>query len=373
MSNHLHIVCFDIPYPPDYGGVAEVFFKIKSLAEAGIKIHLHCFKYGRSEQQELKKYCYEVCYYSRNLGHKGISFKLPYIVSSRANEKLLVNLLKDDYPILMEGIQSTYFIDNPKLENRKIVVRLHNVEFEYYKQLAKQTKSIIKKTYFLIESFLLKNYEKKIANKALFLGLTEKDVAIYKNEFNSSSVFYVPPFIGWKFPLCLEGIGSFCLYHGNLSVPENESAAFWLLENVFHDIEIPFVIAGKNPSNELINAAHKKSHTCLVANPSEKEMHDLIQKAQINVLPSFSTSGIKFKYLYSIFCGRHCIINENMQAGTFLGAATHIGNNADSFKSMISQLFSKPFGTEEIEIREQIMHQHYNNKNTAEQLINFLY
>jgi glycosyltransferase involved in cell wall biosynthesis len=373
LSKHLHIVCFDIPYPPDYGGVAEVFFKIKSLAEAGIKIHLHCFKYGRTEQPELKKYCFEVCYYQRNQGHKGISFNLPYIVSSRANEKLLENLLKDDYPILMEGIQSTYFIDNHKLENRKIVVRLHNVEFEYYKQLAKQTKSIIKKTYYLIESLLLKNYERKIANKALFLGLTEKDVATYKSELKASSIFYLPPFIGWKFPLCLEGIGSFCLYHGNLSVAENERAAFWLLENVFNDIEIPFVIAGKNPSDELINAAHKKTHTCLVANPSEKEMHDLIQKAQINVLPSFSTSGIKFKYLYSIFCGRHCIINDNMQSGTFLGSATHIGNNADAFKSIIFQLFNKPFGIEEIELREQLMHEYYNNKNTAEQLINFLY
>ncbi|MCX6283192.1 MAG: mannosyltransferase, partial [Bacteroidetes bacterium] len=44
MEQHLHIVSFDIPYPPDYGGVIDVYYKIKTLSEAGVKIHLHCFE-----------------------------------------------------------------------------------------------------------------------------------------------------------------------------------------------------------------------------------------------------------------------------------------------------------------------------------------
>lgn len=373
MSKHLHIVCFDIPYPADYGGVAEIFFKIKALSEEGIKIHLHCFKYGREEQPQLKQYCHEICYYQRNQGHKGISYMLPYMVTSRANKKLLNNLLKDEYPILLEGIQTTYFLYTQQLKNRKIVVRLHNVEYQYYWQLAKQTNSVVKKAYYYLESWLLKKYEKKIANQAVFLSITEKDMVTYQDKFQCLQISCLPPFVGWKFPLCLEGIGSFCLYHGNLSIAENERAALWLLEKVFNEIEIPLVIAGKNPSDELLKAAHKKSHTCLVANPSEKEMHDLIQKAQINVLPSFSTTGIKFKYLYSVFCGRHCVINDNMNSGTLLGSATHIGNNPQAFKSIILQLFRKPFGVEEIQHREKLMHLYYNNNVTAEKLIEFLY
>ena len=373
MDKHLHIVCLDVPYPPDYGGVFDLYYKIKSLFEAGVKIHLHCFEYGRGKQKELDVYCEEVQYYPRNTGHKGMSMSIPYMVSSRASESLLSNLLKDDHPILLEGIQCSYFLYTGKLEGRKVVLRLYNVEFHYYRQLAKQTRSLFKKIHYYNESRLLKKYERAIAGKCLILAVTEKDVNDYKNIFNASQVAYLPAFIGWNFPLCQEGIGTFCLYHGNLSVPENEKVAKWLLEDIFDEIEIPFVIAGKNPSTQLENLAHKKQNTCLVANPSEKEMFDLIQKAQVNILPSFTTTGIKFKLLYSVFCGRHCIVNVEMTEGTKLESACHIASSADAFKSILMQLYRKPFDNEEIHLRENLMHHYYNNAENSRRLIQWIW
>jgi len=35
MSYSLHIISFNIPYPPDYGGVMDVFYKIKALHDLG--------------------------------------------------------------------------------------------------------------------------------------------------------------------------------------------------------------------------------------------------------------------------------------------------------------------------------------------------
>ena len=51
-------------------------------------------------------------------------------------------------------------------------------------------------------------------------------------------------------------------------------------------------------------------HTCLVANPSEMEMQDMIAKAQINILPSFNNTGIQIKLLNALFNGRHCLVNK---------------------------------------------------------------
>jgi glycosyltransferase involved in cell wall biosynthesis len=373
LDKHIHIVCLDVPYPPDYGGVFDLFYKIKSLSEAGIRIHLHCFEYGRGQQKELDEYCEEVHYYPRNTGHKGMSVSIPYMVSSRANESLLNNLLKDNYPILLEGIQCSYFLFTGKLEGRKVILRLYNVEFHYYRQLARQTRSILKKIHYWNESRLLKKYERAIAGKCLILAVTENDVNDYKSLFNAKQIAYLPAFIGWNFPLCQEGVGTFCLYHGNLSVPENEKVARWLLEDIFNDIDIPFVVAGKNPSSMLENLAHKKQNTCLVANPSEKEMFDLIQKAQVNIMPSFTTTGIKFKLLYSVFCGRHCIVNEEMTEGTKLESACHIASNADAFKSILMQLYRKPFEDEEIHLRENLMHHYYNNSENAKRLIKWIW
>jgi hypothetical protein len=66
VKKYLHIVCHDVPYPLDYGGVFDLFCKLKALKEAGVGIYLHCFEYGRGRQPELNKFCEEVYYYHRN-------------------------------------------------------------------------------------------------------------------------------------------------------------------------------------------------------------------------------------------------------------------------------------------------------------------
>ena len=32
---YLHVVAFNVPYPPDYGGIIDVFYKLKALSEQG--------------------------------------------------------------------------------------------------------------------------------------------------------------------------------------------------------------------------------------------------------------------------------------------------------------------------------------------------
>ena len=373
MDKHLHIVCHDVPYPVDYGGVFDQFYKIKTLYNEGIKIHLHCFDYGRGKQEVLHKYCEEVHYYERHEGHRGLSLSIPYIVSSRANPLLLENLQKDNYPILFEGIHTTYYLHQGHFKNRKTFLRLHNVEFKYYKQLASQSKSPLKKIFFWNESRLLKKYEKAIANETVIIALSESEAEWYSKKFNAANVKFLPVFIGWEYPLCKEGMGTFCLYHGNLSVPENEKAAEWLLEKVFNDLQLPLVVAGKNPSSALEKLAHVNPNTCIVSNPSETEMQDLIQKAQINILPSFTETGIKLKLLNAVFCVRHIVVNDPMTKGTHVESACHIAANADAFKSILVQLYRRPFEDEEIHLREGLMHLYYNNIKHAQQLSAWIY
>ena len=57
---HLQIISFNIPYPPNYGGVIDVYYKLKALHSAGVKVHLHCFEYGREIPEDLNKLCFEI-------------------------------------------------------------------------------------------------------------------------------------------------------------------------------------------------------------------------------------------------------------------------------------------------------------------------
>ncbi len=368
MEKHLHIVCLNVPYPVDYGGVFDLFYKLPALKQQGVKIHLHCFEYGRGEQPALNEYCENVYYYKRAQGLKGFSLKLPYIVASRKNEVLLGWLLQDNYPILMEGIHCTSLLNDPRFKKRKCFVRLHNVEHIYYKNLFTSSNSLIKKTYCLLESRLLLPYEKSIADKAAFFSVIPKDADVYK-KLGCTNIEYLPLFLpDWKVN-SHEGKGTFCLYQGDLSVPENEKAAIWLLTEVFDNLDIPFVIAGKNPPARLSSLAEKKTNTCIVANPVEKEMQDMIEKAQINILPSFSNTGIKLKLINALFNGRFCLVNESTVNGTNLEPACHIASDTKSFKAAIKHLYHQPFAAKDIEARHLLLDGMYKNEANAKKLV----
>lgn len=376
MTRHLHIVCLDVPWPADYGGAIDMMNRVMMLKKMGIAIHLHYFSYNeRGTPNELNQFCESIHVYERKKGHKGFSAKLPYIVSSRINEELIKNLQKDNHPILLEGIHCTGILPQLNLTNRKVVVRMHNEESTYYKELARAESSIFKKLYFLNESRLLKKYCRQLPDKCVYACISGDDVNILNKEYQLNNTKLLPAFPAWQTVTAEEGIGTLCLYHGNLSVAENEEAALWLLENVFSKIRKPFVIAGKNPSRRLQKMAHLYSHCCMVANPTEVELNDLIRKAHINILPCLNkyTTGIKLKLLHVLFEGRHCIVSEAMVKGTGLEAACHTGTTANAFASIIAQLYHQPFTNEEIVLRRKLLGDTYDNEKNIRQLIAYLW
>ena len=369
MNNHLHIVCLDVPYPVDYGGVFDLFHKIRALHAAGVSIHLHCFEYGRGEQPVLNEYCAEVSYYARHEGHKGFSHKLPYIVCSRSNGQLLDRLLQDDYPILLEGIHCTYLLNDERFIDRRIVLRLHNVEYQYYRQLYHCEKSLWKKMYYLHESNLLRQYERRISGRVKILTVSEKDSEQYRTEFGAEDVETLPVFLPYEEVRTREGTGCFCLYHGNLSVAENEQAVVWLLKKVFSSLELPLIISGKNPSARLTRLIGEYPHACLIADPSEEELQDLIAKAQVNILPSFNCTGVKLKLLNALFNGRHCVVNGEAVEGSGLERLCQIVDGAGSMRARIQSLYTQPMQSEEIEARKKVLAGLYNKEDNLQQLL----
>jgi hypothetical protein len=138
VNRQLHIVCLDVPWPADYGGAIDMMNRIISLKHAGIHIHLHYFSYNeRGTPNELNQFCESIHVYQRENIKQGFSLKKPFIISSRINDDLINNLNKDNYPILLEGIHCTGILPGINKDDRKIVVRMHNEESLYYKELAR--------------------------------------------------------------------------------------------------------------------------------------------------------------------------------------------------------------------------------------------
>ncbi len=367
MEKHLHIISFDVPYPANYGGVIDVFYKIKALHAEGIKIHLHCFEYGRAEALSLESLCEKVYYYKRKMSKSLLLSSLPFVVVTRASEKLMENLLRDTHPVLFEGLHSCFHLSDSRLKGRIKIVRTHNIEHEYYKNLQKVEKSVFKKIYFKTEGRKLERFEKILKQADAVAAISPADAKDLSSRYKN--VHHITAFHPNEEVKISEGQGKFCLYHGNLEVGENNEAALFLVSQVFSKMKIPLIIAGRKPSSDLKTAIEKYSHISIKANINTQDIDELIRTAQINVLPTFQATGIKLKLLAALFTGRHCVVNSPMVASTGLEQLCSIQESAEDLAKEITRLFELPFDMAEVKRRESILLENFSNKRNVKKLV----
>ena len=368
----IHIVAFDVPYPADYGGVIEIFNKIKQLHYSGIRIHLHAYKYGRQDTPELLQYCEKVYYYKRSGLNALLSIR-PYIVASRDSWELLANLKQNQWPILFEGLHTCFFLNHKSLNNRKKIVRLHNVEHHYYEKLANREINFFKKIFFRIEALKLRWFEVVLAYATHLLPISQNDQAYFMEKFPNKKITLIDPFIGSNEVTSIAGLGNHILYHGNLSVNENEEAATFLITHIFSKVNFPIVIAGKNPSKALQTLSSKHKHIQLVANPSRETMQQLVVDAQLHVLYTTQDTGIKLKLFSSLLHGRHCVVNSKMIAGTNVHSLCQVADESEATLKNIEELLIMPFTQNDIDQRMLFFTQHYNNHISIQKLLEIVF
>ena len=351
---HLHLVSFDVPYPPDYGGVIDVYNRICTLTAAGIKVHLHCYAYGRSEAPELAQVCEEVCYYPRETGWRHQFGRRPYIVASRCSQTLLHRLRCDNYPILLEGLHNCFVLEHLASDRRKIAVRAHNVEHDYYQGLANAEPVAWKRWYYRIEARKLRRYEPVLKQASLVMAVTDEDARHFK-ELGCKQVVQVTSFHGHASVESIPGHGDYVLYHGNLSVIENEQAAIYLLDNIFSSIDIPLVIAGHNPSAALQDRIAQFPNVRLVADPDNDTMRQLMREAHVNLLVTAQPTGLKLKLLNALYEGRHCLANSAMLSGTPFAETCHVADTPEALRTTLQQLMQQDFSDDDLACRIQLL------------------
>jgi hypothetical protein len=369
MSQCLHIISHTIPYPPHTGAVMDTFYTIKTLYELGLQIQLHCYIYDAEPSDELAKYCQTVTYYRRT---KRLSIHLPFIVSSRINSTLKKNLLKDDYPILCEGIHTSFFVGDKAFKNREILIRALTIEQQYYHSLYKMATSLFKKIYFLIESILIKKYEQKMLQQNITIACIGKsDQIFFHSNKNKAIIEYLPGFLSVDEVTSQLGKGSYCLFQGDLSVEENIFSVNWLLTHIFKDSLHQLIIAGKNPSKLLQRKA--TDSISIIANPDHKKMESLLANAQVILIPTFTTTGLKIKVVQSLYKGRHCLGNQNAGLGFESSTLLVSADQPLQFKEKLDMLMNLEFTAEDIASRASLLHKEFDKITNANRLLKLLH
>lgn len=373
LTKAINIISFDIPFPANYGGVIDVFYKIKQLHAKGVKIYLHCFEYGRAHSKELEALCEKVYYYKRKTGIMNIFSLLPYNVKSRQSEELAQNLLSNNYPILFEVLHTCYLMSDERFKDRFKIYRHSNIEHDYYYHLAQSEKKTFKRVYLKEEAKKLKNFESVINHANLILAVNEDDVQYFKKNYPNVKSEFLPSFHPNDELSVLTGKGDYLLYNGNLSVSENYAAVIWLIDHVFSKITFKVIVAGFNPPAFLKEKIKKHNNIELIANPAESKMNELISNAHIHVLYTEQATGLKLKLLNVLFKGRFIVCNDKMLEGT--GAkednTLRICNTAKEMIAEINRLSSLDFN-QNLVVERNVQTERFSNKNNIEKLIGLI-
>jgi hypothetical protein len=368
----LHVVAFDIPYPANYGGIIVIYNQLRALHALGVEVILHCYQYDdKKEQPELAQLCKEVYYYPRPRSFWYQLSLWPFIMATRNNVKLLARLKADKHPILFEGQHTSLPVRKRKLRNRQKIVRMHNIEWQYYENLYKLENDPAKKAYYFVESIKLQRSEPIILLHAdTVITMSTLDQKYYSEE--KSTTHYIPVFHSNDSVSSKSGRGEYVLYQGKLSINDNERSVIWLIKEVFAHLDIPFVVAGLNPSDYLKTMIERYPNIRIVENPDEEQMSSLISDAHVNLLYSFQTSGSKLKLVNALFRGRFCVVNDHMVAGTNLEKLVQVRNSSAAIKQTIEALFSKPFDQSQIELRRATLEVEYSNIQNTKKLLELI-
>ncbi len=353
MEKHLHIVAFNVPWPANYGGGIDVFYRLKALAEHGVRIHLHCFDYGRGPAAELERWCEEVHYYRRDMSPLRMLDRRPFIVASRHSEELVQRLMADRYPILLEGLHCCLLLEDERLlRDRLVMVRAHNIEADYYGELAAAERRLGKRLYLKLEARKLRRYEHVLRKADAVLAISAADRQGLET-MGCGKVLLSSGMHPYGEVTSRPGRGDYALYHGNLAVAENYHAVEYLLDKVFKGSQVRLVVAGKEPPAWLRERIGVMPNVSLLENPDDETMQGLVREAQVCVMVTQQATGLKLKLLNSLYAGRFCLVNSAMVAGTGLEGLCTVADTPETMRAALERLMQENFGEAQLQVRRE--------------------
>lgn len=370
MKKALHVVCLDVPIPPDYGAMIDVFYRCKALTALGYEVHLHCFEYGRGREHNIDGIAHAIYYYDRPKSFRYALHWRPFIVETRHSKTLLKRLQKDDFPILWEGQHCTSFLGHPSLETHRQVVRVHNIEWEYYWRLALRKGKWLDRLFFLTEAVKLRWYDKRLKRAHALICVSSEDQKHYQKWH--PRVDLIRSGFALDFTPRDEQVEYYAIFHGNLTVNENEEAVNWILD-VVEEFQITrkIIVAGKTPSDSLKARLAQFTNVELRENPSKEDMDALISNAADQLLVTFQAAGLKLKLLISSATESRCIATPELVVGSGLEAGCEIVESKAEFAEKLQHpQLAKP---EQLEARHRILRETFDVNETMKRMAKWLF
>ena len=358
----------DVPFDKMHGRTIDISTRIQVVAEAGINVHLVCFSKGAVSNEgleKLEKYCSSVNIIKRPK-------KYPYILHPSCPYSVLTryaNNLSDIIgSILKQSNIDIACLEQPQVgkvipflngANIPIVLRLHNIESFYFKELAKDYNNPFTKIIYCWESYKLAKYEKYVYNncQAIFCVSLEEANKL-KQLYPELHVTWLPVPVKLNVPdIKVNGTKPIIAFSGSMYLPNNIRAVTWFAHEVFPKVleavpDAEFWIIGWKPAKSVQKLGYIKN---IRVTGEVSNVHQLLLDASVVIAPLFHGAGVKVKVLEAIGLGKLVIASHSAVEGTGLINGRHVlvSDQPDMFAKWCVEALQDPNAF--IEIRQEAL------------------
>ena len=363
------VVALEIPFPPNHGGRVDIWRRLQVLSALGVSIQLVCWSKGEL-QEDIKCALMEVVETLHLLRFNGtsisslakrISFlpRYPLEISSRIvygeNLKKLRSAVEAFHPDLIMIDQLHGCMVGRYLHNHlgvPLVLRSHNIEHLYYKNLYASAQGI-RKILRLLSLNGLERIEKATLKECdAFYDISVDDLGYWQSQGFANGKF-LPPLIN---PSDMDYLASLAsskdakeigasksfdvVFLGNLYTDNNVAGIVWFLSEVVPRLkskipDIKILISGSNPVKKIVDLCESSDCVTLQANPESAS--DIYRSGRVLINPMAVGGGVSIKAIDMLATGCPIVTLPKGVGGLPEPAKSlfHIAESADDFAEKI--------------------------------------
>lgn len=353
-------------FPNNHGRVIDILSRLNLLIEKNHTVDIIITSNQTNQYiDDLKQLgIRNILFVNRSFPFKYILGLQPYQIASRSNLHKF-DLSSQNYDrVILETIFVSDILKAKGINKGATIIRVHNDEVIYAKQLVKSNPSWIKKILFTIESYLIKKVQANILTKASHLWFisSEEQQRLGVQHLKTN---FVPPCIKSKMAKEITTTSKNVLFIGNLTTSTNINGLLWYIKNVHSQLlkcnpEYKLTIAGscKEITPE-IKYLQQTQRINVILNTDNTD--ELYKNATLFINPISFGAGLKLKTIEAIANNLPVISTPNGFEGSKIPLNKEFTfNNEDECINLINTIINNPrLQTKILQTQKQVIEKYY--------------
>jgi glycosyltransferase involved in cell wall biosynthesis len=307
------------------------------------------------------------------------SYNVERFNNAAFRKALVSHLSENEYDVIqLEGTFVGPYINTVRQHSKAVVaLRQHNVEYQIWERLARNSKNPLKRGYLKLLAKRLKAYESRIFHEIdAIVPVTEDDLTIFRKFAPNVPSFVSPAGIDTDTWFRVDKDPMHHLYHiGSMEWMPNREAVDWFITDIWHLMReaipnIEFHVAGKNMP-EFYETLGKNG---LHFHGEVANAHDFISDKGICLVPLRSGSGIRLKILEAMASGKVVVSTTVGAQGIDCEDGKHllIADTPQQMVNAVNDLLKNPSRAQQLaDNAYQLIQDQYSNKAVVGRLVNF--